>query len=91
MDVLTKTEVYGCVFVCVCPVWGVFQTLNCFLPELELETLNIRERTGRVECTDSLLVSKCDLDETEYDLIAFRVIHLSPFIMMERDVTHMNL
>lgn len=66
-------------------------TAGVNLPELELETLNIRKRMRCVECTDSLLASKCNLDETEYDLIAFRVIHLSPFIMMERDVTHMNL
>lgn len=55
------------------------------------KSLNIGMRTGPGEHTDSLLVSKCGLDSTEYDLIAFRVIHLSPFMYDERGVTYMKL
>lgn len=61
------------------------------MPTKQNKSLNIGTRIEPGEHTDSLLVSKCGLDSTEYALIAYRVIHLSPFMYDDRGVTYMKL
>lgn len=55
MDVCLRVSSLGCI-----PDPELL-TAEVNLPELELETLNIRQRTGCVDYTDGLLASKCGL------------------------------